>query len=409
MNRISFPNDIIDLSGENVPKDFKIIYKEQKFKCNSGLAALFSSKIQYELLSDSLITEYEIKKLPVDGSIKHFADFFCGNFIEYDTSETVFLFIVSTFLGIDFLENELHPLILSDLKDQSEEVIINQIIFLFENGGNITAHLIALADILNEDIFNDFANKVQPPVIDQLFNIIEKNKKLNENHENFIINTGGRLLRHLNIASLNKKRLKDLITSKSTNLNYLRKGISELAAHLSYKPPPISYRYVYHGEPFNGIINSLSEKCHGNPALKHLIAIKAYSNPKSSSSNNINNIFDLNNSKNFYKSKSNEPLWFIIDFNSECVKIDGYSIKASLEGSLCPCNWTLSGSNDDDKWEKIDEQNDIKFDNPDGIKVFVLLQKTPKYRYIKFNHPAIPNEKNGIGIISFELFGYYYP
>lgn len=124
----------------------------------------------------------------------------------------------------------------------------------------------------------------------------------------------------------------------------------------------------------------------------------------------LNNIFEFTARRSSFKTEPNAEMNFVIDFRDCCVQIDAYSIRALPQDqvSLQPTNWKLYVSEDNEKWDLVDEQKNIILEQcPDTTKTFVI-KKTPKIRYVKFDHPPIKNDKFGLCISSFELFGVFY-
>ncbi|OHT06136.1 hypothetical protein TRFO_25916 [Tritrichomonas foetus] len=412
MEEIPFPDFCLpSVDFNQLPDDFTLIYNNVKYPCKSSLAAILSKKIQLEMLSNLLMYQYRIPKIPLDCDIKSIASFLSGESLSFSPEDCVFHYIVASVLGISYLEKELKVYTMSVLETFPLDQILIQAKFLFENGGKVSPYYDSMSRHFIEDPSDELFKSLPVPLLVGMFKSIDGSVDFSNDSKyiDFFCSVGGRLLRYLKLDSLSQTQLKQIITSKSTNLNYLRKGISEIVARKAYKPPPQVIRCAYLGDSFHGIIDYLSEKCKANPISKNLISVKSAVHVSNNYS--VNNIFEYNAPRSSFKAKANEPTWFIIDFKSPIVQIDAYSIKSLplAQGSLQPANWKVYGSVGGEVWDKIDEQNNVTLSRyPDNAKTFVLLAKTKKYQFIKFDHPPVKVDKAVMCINAFELFGVYY-
>lgn len=438
MGRIPFPDGIFskEILGK-LPHDFTLIYEGKKYECNKALCALLSTQIQIQMLSDVFLDSYSIPDLPdeIDGDLEQISDFLLGNPLEFSKDDVLFLYIVSSILGISQLEDKLKDLVITQLNSIQLKKVIHQTIFLYQHGGDISYHVKTLANhfsgklVLKDESSDDESSsqsshtddkeemfrKVPIQILDLMF---QRSPELIDANDpktiNFIISIGGRLLRYIKLSKLDKNQISNLIKgSRKINLNYIRKNLADYFNEIPAKPQPssTSKRLAFLENPFTGIINYLSQKCKSNPASSKGNLITVTSSPPIRGSYSVNNIFDYNASRSSFKTEVNAEMTFTIDFRDSRVQIDAYSIKCfpQEQGGVQPTTWKLFGSVDNENWELIDQKRNVILEQcPDTTKTFVLIKKTEKFRYVKYLHPPIKNEKFGLYIVSFELFGVYH-
>lgn len=422
MKRIAFPNDIFSKEIlEKLPRDFTLIYDDTKYECSTALIALLSPQIQILMLSDVFLNSYTIPDLPdeLDGDFQAIADFLTGQSLEVTKNNLVFLFIISSILGISQIEDKLKDSLSEQLSSFSLENLINQTIFLYKYNGDIFFHVKILANYFLKKISDDEESEslyksLPVPILDLIFQRLSNSKKSDEKAIDFIIDVGGRLLRHINLTDMKEDQLHQLIKgSKPANLNYLRKNLAEYFKQKDPKPlpPPKSKRFAFLGDSFSGVINDLSKKCKANPSSAKGDLITVTSSHHIKGNYAVNNIFEYTTRRSSFKTDPNAEMTFQIDFRNSRVQIDAYSIRSlpQDQGSLQPTNWKIFGSDDGDDWDLVDEQRNVILEQcPDTTKTFVLLKKTKKFRYVKFEHPPIKNDKFGLCVSGFELFGVFY-
>lgn len=422
MIRIDFPNGIFSEEIlQSLPRDFTLIYDNKKYECNTSLAALLSPQIQIKMLSDVFLDSYAIPNLPdeITGDVEPISNFLAGHSFDISKEDVVFLFIVSSILGISQIESKLKEFLNDQLESASLEDIINQTIFLYKYNGDISGHVKLLSyhfftKSSDDDEAEDLYKNIPIPILDLMFQQTSASIKNNEKAINFIIDIRGRLLRHIHLKSLTKDQLMRLIKeTKNVNLNYMRKNLADYFNEINPKspPPPTSKRFAFLGDSFTGIINYLAKKCKANPSSPKGDLIDVKSTHPIKGSYAVNNIFDFASHRSSFKTEANSAMSFTIDFRDSRVQVDAYTIKCfpQSQGSLQPTNWKISGSTNGENWDLIDEQRNIILEQcPDTTKTFVLLKKTNKYKFVKFDHPPIKNDKFGLCVSAFELFGVFY-
>ena len=154
------------------------------------------------------------------------------------------------------------------------------------------------------------------------------------------------------------------------------------------------------GNEFKGILNYLRNK--SNNQIENEISITASSTRGDDLPQNVV-IFE--NDDMYFYSQGYERSWLCFDFKDHKVIPTNYTIK-----SLVSCNnlktWVIEGSNDNSKWEKIDEQNDFT-GLGDHLQVCTFtISKLKSFRYIRLLQTGKSCSNNNYLVInSFEIYG----
>lgn len=426
---IQVPDEIMpEEFVKSLGKDFSLFYNDKKYSCCKALTGLISLKLQKEMLSDPFLSDYHLPLFESSEDIRPLSAFLSGAHLIHDNNNQIFLYMISSILQISYLEEKLSDNLEKKLQKVQLDRLIKQANYLFLNGGNVQYHETVLAsyfpqnesdsnsDSSDSDTQDNLELLKQLPVqfIDSIFMKQKENIDFDDPDViKLIISMGGRLLKYLNLNKLGHHQLTSLfVESKSTNLNYLRSNISEFVLNQNIETKSLNQkRFAFLGQSWTGIINYLYEKNKANPASPKIALVSLTGSPNITGNYAVTNIFDFTSQRSSFKTKPNEEMKFTIDFKKPVVRIDGYTIRTLPVswGTFQPTTWTISVSLDGDKWELIDEQQNINFEVfPDNTKTFLLLRKSHKARYVTFQHPPIQNDKFGLCISAFELFGVYF-
>lgn len=144
------------------------------------------------------------------------------------------------------------------------------------------------------------------------------------------------------------------------------------------------------GQDFQGIFNFLKQKFGLNPHDKGEIQITTnfINTTHSSEDSHPKNLLDSNLPKNFKSKGLQTDVWICFDFKRMKIEVSSYTIKSSSNSLGHVRNWIIEISNDQNKWETIDQQNECKFmDRPKAVKNFTVSNDKNKFaRFVRFHH-----------------------
>ena len=174
----------------------------------------------------------------------------------------------------------------------------------------------------------------------------------------------------------------------------------------------------YKGEPFSGIIHSLTTKYSGNVNDKGIIDISGNRDVTISDTFYVSfsSLVDFNYSKNCYKSE-NKPNSFIqFDFKNHKISVSAYSIKSSnLPGPSLLKSWVIEGSDDSNSWTVIDSHTNDQSLCVESFEPKVCTFNVNnngsenKFRFIRLRITGKTSNDNWcIGITNIEFFGKYF-
>lgn len=159
--------------------------------------------------------------------------------------------------------------------------------------------------------------------------------------------------------------------------------------------------------PLNGIFHHLTQISNGNIQKNQTIEITC----SRKCCGNFESIVEYSNSSGWiHINGTPSPRWLQIDFKSRKIKINSYVIKTAIqnEGNKKHIrSWKLEISNDGNKWEKIDQRDDVsELNGINKMKSFNVSTEHMPFRFIR-----IITDKNnwyssdGFEIGKLELFG----
>ena len=169
--------------------------------------------------------------------------------------------------------------------------------------------------------------------------------------------------------------------------------------------------FEYFGQnTFDGIINYLSNKCHGNVHQKGIVNVTASSIHNSYMPHHI---VDLKNYYNYFHSQNQPNSWIQYDFIDYKVRPTAYSIRTRHDygrGHNQPKNWCIEGSNDKINWTVLDLQSDINFldgtNKSHTFKIAKDLDEKECYRYLRYRLTGVETQGNYKLVLSaLEFFG----
>lgn len=176
--------------------------------------------------------------------------------------------------------------------------------------------------------------------------------------------------------------------------------------------------FDYKGDNNDGILHFLKEKTGGNIYNNHTIDITSNSIKSVKSINSHDktyhpkNILDPSDETIYQCNTDMTDFWICFDFKDMQVEISSYLIQSTRYNDVGRVrNWVFEISNDNAKWEKIDEHSDSSELN-DGLKTKVFNCRSSHFvRYCRFRHigriwsPKIRFGGELAGINFMELFG----
>lgn len=172
------------------------------------------------------------------------------------------------------------------------------------------------------------------------------------------------------------------------------------------QPRGESFEYSQ-GKEFKGIINHLTKESNGHLENEVVITSSsasggAYLKPK--------NVALFDDQTNYFQSKNTPNSWLSFDFKNHRVIPSAYTIRSFPSGpnAAHPRSWVIEGSNDNDSWEVLDEQNNCAFLNGKGlVHTFTLNhQNENEFKFIRMRLTGTDWYGCNFFIIdSFELYG----
>ena len=163
-------------------------------------------------------------------------------------------------------------------------------------------------------------------------------------------------------------------------------------------------------EEFNGIINFLRNNSKAD--IYDIINITASSSNNSQYGNPRNSILFEDLSKDFRAINSGD-VWICFDFKSHRISPTNYTIRSyNFEKDFPhPRFWVVEGSNDNDQWMIIDEQNDCKYLNGRNlVHTFPIKSSiSEKFQYIRLRQTGLNWENSRqFSFNSIEFYGKLY-
>lgn len=405
--------------------DFTFIVNDQEFKTCRLIAHLLSPKIIQNQISDPTNSQFVIKTRS-KGNFQSFLDIFKNQQIHFPASEKTFIEEVINILGNTSFTFH-HPqnsseATLDNIFNQLSQNLTHPVInshLIQENIDFISSHFYEFKE---EDLIEKFRDieieyiekvldnsKLRLDTEDQLISFVNKlysiDTKFSTLYEfiNYNIISEVEMTNFLSIFNID-----DLTTST------WRKISERLLTKIALIDPIKSNRYCRFAITrfliqmpycetfaFNGIINCLIKNYKEN-------SIEITS---SQPNNNFvaNNVILYNDVEKSFSS-SGENTFICFDFKDFRVIPKNYSIRSWKSGKNCshPRGWVIEGSNDNNKFEIIDEQRDCPLLN--GISITHTFDiENPQNKSFKFLRirSIMPDwhNTNNLDIDSIEFYG----
>lgn len=151
---------------------------------------------------------------------------------------------------------------------------------------------------------------------------------------------------------------------------------------------------------YNGILNHLNEITNGNIQKNKTIEISS----PCFCCGSFESIVDFKNNSDTYAHINGNQQLIKFDFKNRKIQIDSYLIKCSSRSDPIK-SFVVEISDDGNKWEKIDEQNDVsELRNGNRMKLF-KIQMTKPFRFIKIDVKESANGCGDFDMGRFELYG----
>lgn len=110
--------------------------------------------------------------------------------------------------------------------------------------------------------------------------------------------------------------------------------------------------------------------------------------------------------KKSFWTKNEQISWICVDFKKYKIKPTHYTIR-SCQGADYPKSWVIEVSNDNNKWDVIDEQTDCSYLNGSyNVHTFKINnQNRCNVKYIRIRQIQNCNNTYHLGIGSLEFYG----
>lgn len=405
-------------STKALEKDFTFVVGKNEYKVPSILADFVSPKVAMIHSSDPSVDTYTIYIDDMDNKFERVIKLMYGEQIEITDVEATYLKVIGAHLGNKELVCNMGCLsdtepnidsVFKRLKEKKElELQIDQEIEY------IASHLYEInpKELYNIDQDTLYyilcSNYLQIENEDWLFHFIMKLIDEKGDEYKYMLNTV--MFDLVSVEVMREFADKIVIDDVSGSM------WDSLMNRMLLKVKPLTKKYErYHingedypyerGDPFNGILNSLNQKCKGNAHSHGLVSITA------SSSGGWNGqpcqTIDYGwtgawGTQNFRNS------WIRFDFKEKLVILTGYSIRSHNWGvnSFHMKSFAIEGSLDGLKWNPIDEKFDINELN--GALQFYTwkCKKSLPYRYVQIRQIGKNQAGNNhLALHEIELFG----
>jgi len=158
--------------------------------------------------------------------------------------------------------------------------------------------------------------------------------------------------------------------------------------------------YLYSGEPFDGILNSLRSSCSRNPHEAGEVEVTA----SSTQHNKPHQVLDYGWS-DFWHSRDQKGSWLQIDFKDRLVCLTHYSLKSHKGGANYILAWVVEGSEDGRKWEVVDQRRTDQLAGSSKVGTFPVTSSR-YFRFVRLRQTE-KNSSNGnyFLLANIEVFG----
>ncbi|OHS93277.1 hypothetical protein TRFO_11888 [Tritrichomonas foetus] len=395
-------------------KSFTFCVGEQKYYCDRFAADFISPNVSLLHKMDPTMDSFEINIEDKDGTFQEIIKLMRGDVISIDSMKIGIMLKFARILGNQELEQMIEEMdeLQTDLvncvdilieKNSIKENVEKEISFIAQHFFEIDkSKLRKLDSLLLYQIIN--CSEIQLSNEDELFDFVYS-CFLNDRSflsffefvkfEYLTAEKVTQFVKEINFTELNIgiwnslcKRLCD---------NSVQFVPSETDGNSRFINNKINLQ-INKNDPFEGIIQYLNNQCGGNSHEKGVIEVTA----SSTACNSCVGVIDKNWGSNWLSNDDSDS-WWMVDFKSNEVAINGYSIKTYDYGAGRQHlrTWRLEGSNDGKEWFSIDEQRDN--DQLNGSNFFATweCETSQPFRFVRIRQTG----ENHCGMHYFSLSG----
>lgn len=439
------PSSILNVPIQSYSNDFTFIVNGDEFKTSRLVSDLLSTTISRIHSTDPTFDRYVIDTQQ-KGDFSRFLQLL--NFEEKAISENEIGFISEV---IKILGNDSFDIIECN---QSNEVTVDNVFRLIKNHQQyekfysksfqdemdfISLHFFELIETNKEEIKALDMNTLLSIINSDKLQLRSEDQLLMFINELYSIDSKYSILfESVEFLNVSTKSIKEFIQiydkedmSQITWFKLCERLKEEINDDQSYEPITMKKRYKKendkevkekkrrrnnHGQTisfaddnlFDGIINCLRTQ---SEKIEEEIDVTASSCYINTENNQPKNVVHYDNQNGRFHSKSEMNNWIKIDFKERRVVPTEYSIRTAkcygVNGHH-PKSWVIECSNDNERWEVLDEENNCSHLNgPSMVHTFKIKNQTPdEFRYIQIRQTG-PDwaGSNFLVIESFEIYG----
>lgn len=408
--------------------DFTIYHYEKSYKCWSGAAYALS-----EVMREAISKKKQSFEAPnILGPFQLIINFLHGESIDVNASNAPFLLLMGEELKINLIVESVK----SFMENATDPFTLVSLISAYNEIGDIPVSLIHSAASLFETIKDmDIFNFLPVSVLEM---IISSPAFLPDNEESlfhwvlsflpFCTKKFKVLIRSVRISSLSKKCILEFLDLPPSliDLNEYRLSMSKISSRAKFPQQQAllsktesecpfdegGFRslFVQNAYEFDGINLFRGVFYYFFTRSKRMYDKKPVEITASGMKNSKpDDIINYNQPSNYYFETPNINMsWIRVVFNYDKVSITGYSIKThNVEGNGHLVNWRLSGSNNGNDWEVIDNVSNSRALASNGAESYFKL-KEPSKCFSMFELRQMRTNSSGFYIFRisrFELFG----
>ncbi|KAK8899377.1 hypothetical protein M9Y10_001692 [Tritrichomonas musculus] len=420
---------ILNVPFQMYDKDFTFIVNGEEFQTCRIVADILSPKISANHITDPTINQYSITTRE-KGDFSFFLQLLNFNEIDIPKTETKFISEI-----IENLGNE--SIIIND-KDIEGGITNDNVFELINKHENshffyskyisgeiefISSHFFEIVETHQEEMMNLpleilerilMSDKLRLKSEDQLLNFLNnlyKNSNMYSNLYEYVqfLNVSQKtMIEFLSIFDFNditKQIWIMLLTRLEQTLNKPIELVSNRNRYNSIGTPILYER----NKEFDGIFNYLRKTSNGN--ISEELNITSSSIDRDDDSWSDQNVILFDDQNKYFASKDLPNSWLCFDFKERRVIPKNYTIRsyiATIKYGCHPKSWVIEGSDDNEQWIAIDEQNDCPFINGNNlVYTFTILNPRNKaFKYIRMRQTNKSwNEHDHLCVNSFELYG----
>jgi hypothetical protein len=107
-----------------------------------------------------------------------------------------------------------------------------------------------------------------------------------------------------------------------------------------------------------------------------------------------------------FESKNEPNSWFSVQLKSKKIIPSGYLLRSHGNSGNTPKTWRLEGSNDNNQWIVIDQQENRDWKTKQWSEVYLPVQTKEAFSYFKFTQTGKNYQKDDyLRLNYFEIFG----